>query len=600
MFIKEIKKKNSYSDKVFTYHRLIESYRTPKGPRHRTILNLGTLTIDKSEWKLLANRIEEIVYEQESLFDTTPHIEQLAQHYASLISHRQVERKGEGVEREAEDFRRVDINSVRTMQVRTIGAEHIAHSYFQRIEIPKVLASLGFSEDEINIVELLVAGRLISPGSENHTLRWAQEITGLGELMNTSFKNLPKNRLYRCLDRVFEFKDRIEEELKIRQEDIFNLKEKIILFDLTNTYFEGKKYDKKIAYGRSKEKRSDCPLISIGLLIDEKGFLKSSRFFEGNISEPKTLQTVLNSLSSKNKPTIIMDAGIATEDNLKLLRSKGFDYICVSRSKPKFEFDKETPLIMLGVNSDNQVEARKMIDNNEVILFCKSNRKAEKEQSMLQRFKQKYEEGLEHIKEALTKKGGTKKYAKVLERIGRLKEQSHGVHRLYNIHIEHDAKGIVTKINYEFLEKENILEQYKGQYYLRSSRIDLDEKQLWELYLTLNGIEDSFRTLKDELNIRPIYHRKQNRIEAHLFITLLAYQVLNAVRHNLNEKGLFMRWKTLRETMSTHVISTVKLKEDNNKSILIRTCSEPEFHHKDIYQALSVSSNPIPHRKAHL
>ena len=147
--------------------------------------------------------------------------------------------------------------------------------------------------------------------------------------------------------------------------------------------------------------------------------------------------------------------------------------------------------------------------------------------------------------------------------------------------------------------------RYAGTYYLRTNRTDLDESSLWHLYVTLTGIEDSFRTLKvvpelcrrDELSLRPVFHRKTERIEAHLFIALLAYQVLNAIRHTLRGKGYTLKWKTLREKLATHSIMTTSMKTRDKKKILLRHCSEPDYQQRVYYNALNLSAHPIQFRK---
>jgi len=162
-----------------------------------------------------------------------------------------------------------------------------------------------------------------------------------------------------------------------------------------------------------------------------------------------------------------------------------------------------------------------------------------KESAMLESFRKKFEEGLESIKESLKKKTGVKKYEKVMERLGRLKQITHGVYQFYDIEVIKDEKGNVKEINYKYSKEEEAKEKYSGQYYIKTSRMDLKEKEIWELYITLNGIEDSFRSMKEDLGMRPVFHRKNTRIEAHLFITVLAYHILNAIRYELRKKIFF-------------------------------------------------------------
>jgi transposase len=165
-----------------------------------------------------------------------------------------------------------------------------------------------------------------------------------------------------------------------------------------------------------------------------------------------------------------------------------------------------------------------MTQDGEVFLYCKSELKAKKEGAIQSRLEQFFEEGLEQIKSSLNKKGGTKKYDKVLERIGRLREKYKKINRFYEITVS-EKNGRATDITWNYV-KEQSNENFSGTYYLRTNRTDLSEKQIWQLYTMLTELEDGFRTLKSELNLCPIYHKKENRGDAHIFIDVLAYHIL--------------------------------------------------------------------------
>jgi len=601
MFIKTVKKQNKGYPKTYTYHRLMESYRTPQGPRQIKLLDLGKLELPKNKWKHLADRIEQIVRGQGRLIPVESDIEQLAQHYASLLIKRKIElpqKEQAVVEQESvsEEYRRVDVNSVTTQEIRTIGAEHVGLSYFKRLKFDTIFRELGFSEKQIQVAALLIIGRLINPASERKTLWWAKNKSGLDELLGTKFRNLHHNALYRVLDLLWGHKQEIEKRLREEERNIFSLEEKIILYDLTNTYFEGKSYvGEEITYGKSKDKRDDCPLLTLGLVIDEKGFPKVSEVFAGDVSEPGTLEKILKKLRAKEGSTILMDAGVATEDNLRWLKGEEYYYVCVARGKPFIREGEqnEEGLITIKEGKDNKVEARLYTGEDEKILFCQSKLKKAKEQSMKEAFRKRFEAELEAVKESLRKKRGTKRYEKVVKRIGRVKERSHGIHRYYKIELEKGEDGRVKDMRYEYNKEREAEERYSGTYYLRTNRIDLSEKQIWDLYITLSGVEDSFRTLKSDLGIRPIFHYKKSRIKGHIFITLLAYHILNAIRFTLREEGYFMRWDTVREGLSTHVVNTISMKTEAGKHLYIRNTSTPEVFHRELYQALRLKLVPL-------
>jgi len=611
MFIKETQRKNKGYDQVFISHRLVESYRTENGPRQRTILSLGKLDLPKSQWTILSNRIEEIIYGQTSLISVSENIDQLAQHYAFLIIRDEL-LKRRSINVSEPNYATVDLNSLQNIQSRTMGAEYVGLSMFKALGLPKLLRELGFSSDQINGAILAIVGKLVHPSSEKQTREWAQHISGLDELLNTNFQHLSNNALYRVSDLLFKHKSAIEKHLRGTERELFSLKEKIILYDLTNTYFEGAAgQNPKARRGRSKDKQKGRPLLTLGLVIDELGFPKTSQIFKGNASEPETLlkmlellqgkhiEEVSESKSAKEKKgiTVLLDAGIAIEGNLTLLKSEGYDYICVARNQPVAwsEIDKDN-LLTIKENKNNKVEVSLFKTDQEHILYCKSLAKGKKENAMKTLFQERFEAELKKITASLSKKGGTKKYDKVLERIGRSKEKYATIAQYYRIEVTRKG-SIATSIKWSFEKEEKADQRFSGSYFLRTSRTDLDEKELWALYITLTTVEDAFRSLKSELALRPVYHQKKDRADAHLFITLLAYHLLNTIAVKLRQHNIYMRWNRIREFLSTHVRITTAIKEKNGKQIYIRNSSVAEPFHRAIYNALNLSHIPLQQKR---
>ncbi|MCL0058332.1 transposase [Dehalococcoidia bacterium] len=379
MFVKEIIKRNPGYDKTFTYHRLMESVRTPRGPRHRKIIDLGKLDLAKDDWKTLANRIEEILCGQQTFFTPPDDIESLAHHYAQLI--RQREMHSLPIEQEKEpDWETVDLKSLSQSGSRTIGGESVGYDAFQRLGFPRILSDLGFNRDQRDRAALLIIGRLLHPGSERKTAIWAREISALDELMGTDFEHLSNNALYRTSDQLLKHRYEIERHLSESERSLYNLGETIILYDLTNTYLEGSAHESSLAHrARSKEKRYDCPLLTLALVVDEDGFLKKSKVLPGNVSEPGTLKAFLEAYDDelkqklplfKERPTVVIDAGVGTQANLRLIRSMGFHYITMSRSKLS-----ETPtdgLVLLKKERDCTIKAKRIEHDGGVILYCES------------------------------------------------------------------------------------------------------------------------------------------------------------------------------------------------------------------------------------
>jgi len=605
MFVKEISKQNQGYSKTFISHRLMESVRTPNGPRQRKIIDLGKLELPRDEWKILANRIEEIISAQQTFAMPADHIERLAQHYAQLIQQKEMHSLPMA-ENQLPDWHTVDLNSLLPGKSRTIGGESIGYDAFQKLGFPRMLADLGLSQTQIEQAALLIIGRLMHPDSERETAIWGQELSGLDELMGTSFAHLGNNALYRLSDRLLSHRDEIEERLVENERNLYQLGEKIILYDLTNAYLEGSAHESSLSQrGRSKEKRSDCPLLTLALVVDADGFPKRSRVLAGNVSEPGTLKEFLETYDNqlkerlpllKERPAVVIDAGIGTKENLTLIRSLGFHYITVSRSRLK-----ETPatedLVLIKQSKDCTIRAKKIEHAEGVLVYCESSARAQKEEAMKSQFQKHYEDGLGKITASVTRRKGIKSYGKVMERLGRLKEKYPTIAQFYQVDVQHDGEK-VNAMTWQIDREEELLTRFSGSYYIRSSRTDLDEKELWSLYMMLNRVEDSFRSLKSELGLRPVYHRKDCRQAGHLFISVLAYHLLASIQRRLMVKGISYRWETIRKRMANQTRVTTSLTNDKGERIHTRATTDPESFHFDIYRALGLPLRPLTNRRA--
>jgi len=608
MYIRKVIKKTR--DKERYVYRLVETYRTANGPRQRTLLTMNDLNLDESKWKNLADTIESYLKGQIVLF-IDDEIRFLAEHYSNLIRERMIYRNSnETEEAKGTDslYRAIDIHSLRHHSVRTIGAEYLALSSYKELGLDKFFRKAGFNRRQEKLTALIIAGRLVYPSSENLTRFWAKEISAIDTLLDYSFKDLSNNSLYRIADKIYEHKSEIEDYLNEKERDIFNLGESLVFYDLTNTYFEGRaEQNTKAQFGYSKEKRRDCRLVTLGLIIDEYGFPKTSRIMPGNQSEPESLLGMIAQLERidiseiektkgiKKDKTVIMDAGISTEDNLTMLQEYGYDYICVARNKALSESEiNREKLKRIVSTSKNSIDVQMFINEKENILYCRSLLKSKKEQSMLDNYRKRFEEELQIAKESLSKKRGTKQYEKVLERIGRIKERNSSIAKYYHINIKKDAESeTVQDITWWIINSRDQEFNFSGSYFLKTTRRDLNEEELWNTYTMLSMVEAAFRSLKSELAFRPVYHRREDRSDSHLFIAVLAYHLLNTIRMKLKQKEIHISWERLREAMSTHVVITSTMKTKENKNILYRQTSEAEYFHNEIYQALNLNPKPL-------
>jgi transposase len=593
MFIRKTTHTDKKAKKEYHTFKLIESVRTARGPRQRMLLNLGTdFSLPETQWKDLANRIEELLTGQNPLLPYTQEIETLAARYArKLIGYQgatQTEKSPDP------DYHRVDINSIDNEHSRTIGAEHVVYETIKYLELDRLLMALGFNKTALDAAIGVIAARLIAPSSERAAHLWLQGISGLDELLGTDFTDLSQDRVYKTSDLLLRHKTQIESHLRAKERNLFNLEEKVILYDLTNTFFEGAvRYNRKARFGVSKEKRSDCPLLTLGLVLDGEGFPKRTEVFEGNVSEPGTLQEMITTLCFEDMPTapmIVMDAGIATEGNIAWLKAQGYPYIVVSR-KRKSEVPPLTDAVTVREDERRMIRATlaKGPNDDEITLHCHSTDKAVKERGIKNRFEKRFEQELEKVQKALCKPHGTKRYDKVIEKIGRLKERFKRVSRHYEITVTKDKK---TDRAEAVTWQRKMQEDSCGVYCLRSNRLDFKEQALFDIFAMLTDVEDAFRSMKSELGLRPVRHHKEKRSDGHLFITVLAYHVMHAIRIALRAHGIYDNWATVRKDLSTHVRISTTMKRDDGKVIHTRKSSRPEMVHTRIYDALGLGQRP--------
>jgi transposase len=598
MYIRKVTHAHKKNQHEYHTFKLVESVRTERGPRQRMLLNLGTdFTFPEEKWKDLANRIEGIITGQYPLFAYPEEIETLARRYARKIINYQGQLQKSDVSSEGSpgveepDYHRVDINTLENEHPRPVGAEYVIHETIKELELDKKLTSLGFNKPALDVAIGVITARLVAPSSERAAHIWLQRMTGIEDLLETDFSDLSQDRVYKVSDMLLRRKTEIEEHLRVKECSLFNLEETILLYDLTNTFFEGTgKYNSKAHFGRSKEKRSDCPLVTLGLVLDADGFPKRSDTFDGNVSEPGTLEGMVHSLSSPDmlrKPLIVVDAGLATAANLQWLKDHRYGYIVVSRKK-KTEMPQGLP--MVTVREDNQRLIRAALMNNqdtqEIELYCHSTAKEAKEEGIKNRFEKRFEEELKKVRGALSKKRGTKRYEKVVEKIGRLKERFKRVARRYEINVDkEDNTDRAAAITWKRKEESSQC----GFYCLRSNQLDFKEQELFDIFSMLTDIEDAFRSMKSELGLRPIYHQKEHRADGHLFITVLAYHILQTIRFKLRQKEITHSWPTIRKELATHARISTTIKGDDGTIIHIRKSSRPEPFHVQIYNALNLT-----------
>ena len=607
MFIKPFPKYNKTTKERYTIYRLCESYRIDGRIRHRSIIGFGKLEELPSEEqkKQLVSRVEEMLKHgintlEIGRFDEK--VEALARYFYNEIK----TKRRYDVNQDKAEWETVDISSLKNSNARDMGSEWICKQAFDQLGISRFLRQKGWSEDQISLATTHIISRAVYPASELKTVSYIKENSGICELTAFNREQVNKDRLYAISHKLYSVKDQLEQYLSRQTNELFDLEDKIILYDLTNTYFEGQMKGSKLAkFGRSKEKRNDARLIVLAVVVNREGFLKYSNIFQGNMSDSKTLSTVIEALAnqtslSNRKPIVVMDAGIATDDNVKMLKTQGYDYLCVSRSNLKdYYSDTDSTPVIIKDKREQPIELLKVkcSKNNDHYLWVKSHAKALKENSMNGLLAQRFEEGIQNINTGINTKGGTKKLDKVYERIGRLKQKYPSVHKYYDITVTHNGHGTATGASCNH-KKGDDPDKKEGIYFLRTSLDENNEKTLWLIYNVIREIESTFRVLKTDLDLRPIYHKTDDASLAHLHLGLLAYWLVSTIRHQLKQKGFNFDWREITRVMNTQKCVTTSMTNIYDQVISVRKCTEPTLKAKRIYDLLGYKYAPFYRKKS--
>lgn len=597
MFIRRTKTRNAETGEDYYTHRLVESVRVGDAVKQRTLLNLGAqFDIPQTEWRALTARMDALLHGQDSLLTVSPAVEAQAQRYvARLIASQTMQAADEtsGRRNPSQRYPAVDLDSLELVRPRSVGAEHAALTAARWFGVEDKLAELGLNRPQIAAALGNIIGRMVAPASELATFEWLQRRSALGELIGYDYEGMHLIQLYRSADLLLKHRASLEAYIFGTARSLFGIQETITLYDLTNTYFEGQATGIKKAHrGRSKEKRSDCPLVTLGLVLDASGFPKRSRVFAGNIGEAGTLQEMLTDLAAPAGATVVMDAGIASEENLAWLTAHGHRYIVVSRKQMR-SFDPDKAIAVPTASGESVQVQRTEGENGEVLLHCYSPMRAEKDRAIDSKKANFFEIELQKLADGLTKPRGTRDPAKINQRIGRARQKYARAAQHYAVELSLDEAGKnVTAITWTRAPKPTSAMANPGVYCLRTTLCEPDDATLWRIYCMLTNLEAVFRSLKTDLGLRPIFHHIDRRMEGHLFISLLAYCLVHAIRLRLKPAGINDAWETIRNTMSNQVRITTTLKQSDGRAVHVRKASQPEPHQKLIYDALDLSPNP--------
>jgi transposase len=592
MYIRKTTK--THKGKSYTNYLLVESLHTPKGPRQRIICSLGSLAPAPPErWLELAHRLEASLQGQISLTADSP-VEAMAEKVRRARSRPPQARPTAG------PTLLVDSERVRVEEAREAGPVHVGHQMWQQLGLSEILSGAGLPDRACRLSEAMVLNRLIFPLSEHAMPDWMGR-TALGDILGTNLSTLHDDALYRNLDRLHPNRERIEAALAEREKTLFNLDDTWYLYDLTSTYFEGQALSNPQAkHGYSRDKRPDCKQVLVGLVLDRDGFPKAHEVLDGNRQDRTTVGEMLDSLEKRMGPkpgaTVVVDRGMAYEENLAEIQARGHHYLVAGRQPERnawleeFERGDDWEEVMREPSPHNprqkksQVRIKRRQQGHEVYILCLSEEREEKDRAIRKTHEQRLRKDLERLK-ARIEKGQLTKLEKIHQAIGRLQERYPRVARYYRIGYDTEQKRLTWE---EDLDKKAIAEKLDGGYVLKTDRQDLTGDEIWRTYILLTRVEAAFRAMKSPLMERPIFHHLATRTQTHIFLCVLAYHLLVAMEKRFLDRGVHTSWWTLRQQLSTHQVVTVVLPTKDGRVLEIRKGTSPEPIHREIYSTLKI------------
>lgn len=587
------------------YWRLIESYRNEFGRVcHRTLYNVGFVNFDSDKLILIQRILNNRLERKTALFEETDQ-EALViadKYWNEMVSRKKIDASDLAFEKSK---RMIDADTIKHKDAREVGAEWMCYQALEQLQLKEKLENIGWEEEEIQLAITQIISRAVYPFSENRTTRWIKENSAICEVTGYPLDKITKDKLYGSALKLYSIKDSLEKHLSTKTNELFDLQDKIYLYDLTNTYFEGRKAKSKLAkFGRSKEKRSDCKLVVLALVVNVEGFIKYSNIFEGNTADSSTLPEIIDNLrsqtSAEKRAVVVIDAGIATEENLTLIKAKGYDYVCVSRSKIKDYKISEDGNIRHLMTKDNHFITLQKVEkekDTDYILKVKSTGKQVKERSMKSKFEERFLEQIKKIQISLSKKNGVKKADKVHQRIGRAIEKYPSAAKFYNIEVVVDHE-IATKIHYTKKKTSELDDQELGCYFIKTNLNTENELSIWTIYNSIREIESTFRSLKTDLDLRPIYHKNDDATMAHLHLGILAYWLVNTIRYQLKKQKINHNWQEIIRITNTQKVITTSGQNKEDEIIYVRKCTEPNEKVKQIYNTLNYRNYPFTKRKS--
>lgn len=581
MFLKKITRRKN--GKSHAYWALMESYRTSRGPRNRIVSYLGELKKEeRSGWANLAGKLDgrPMPVRQLTLFDED------VEEYP-VPDNVMVEVKGVRVDG-TKDFGDVWLG---LLLWRTLGLDEL----FKQIFPP------GREDIEWDLmVAILVLARFCEPSSELHIEDTWYPRTSLSEILGVGADKVYAERLYRTLDKIYPHKEAVEAHLKDRLGELFKVEFDILLYDVTSTYFEGEcKRNPQAKRGYSRDKRFDCKQVCIGLIVTTDGLPLGYEIFDGNRNDVTTVEEIVEYMEKQYGQANriwVLDRGMVNEENLEFIRErKGYYLVGTPRSELKKHETKLTESGWSSVYEDVEVKLCPTPDGRETFVLCRSADRAKKEKAIHERFSKRIEEGLEKLGNRLAKAKKRPNRVQVERQIGRLLQRNSKAAGKYDIRVKDDPKRkghlrLEWCIRKQWSQWAGLSE---GAYLLRTNLNDRGPEELWHTYIQLTDAEAAFRTIKSELNLRPIYHQVQPRVHAHILIAFLAYAMWKTLQKWMEQAGLGRGVRTILEEFARLKCCEVILPTNAGREIQLHCITRPDGYLRTLLQRLKIE---IPQR----
>ena len=565
MYLRPIRKTRPNGTVEHTW-ALVESYRTARGPRQRTVAYLGDLAEEERRGV------------QAAASGTTAHQPAL---FADDGPPQWVE---------------IDLHSLRVERTLQFGGPWLGRALLDVLGLPDVLATLlpvGRADIPWAVMaQILVLGRLIDPSSELHLAEHVYARTALAEVLGVPVEKLNEQRLYRALDQLLPQKAALEQHLAAKAGELFGLTYDLLLYDVTSTYFEGlcAKND-QAKRGYSRDNRPDCLQVCIALVVSREGMPLGYEVFDGNRTDVTTVEDIVTLMEDRYGTADrvwVMDRGMASEDNLAFLQEEGRRYIIGAPRSELKQFEAE--LLAQDweqIREGLEVKRVPAPEGDETFILCRSVQRQAKEQAMHQRCSDKIEEGLRKIDAGCTKR--KQSVGAVERRIGRLLERYSHAAALFAIttHAKDDGKvGLFWSRNARWQEWAALSE---GCYLLRSNIADWRAEDLWHAYIQLTQAEAAFRIQKSDLKLRPIWHQKKERVQAHILVCFLAYVLWKTLGLRAKAAGLGDEPRRIWDELAQIMLVDVVVRTRSGVDIRKRCVAQPTPLQAQLLQRLQIT-----------